>query len=61
MTTPYELAKAEVGTVEWKDGHNPKVVAYFRDAGHPQVKDDETAWCASFPTRKLARTRPGSC
>lgn len=51
----YELAKAEIGTVEWKDGNNPKVVAYFRDAGHPQVKDDETAWCAAFVGAMLER------
>lgn len=51
----YELAKAEIGTVEWTDGNNPKVLAYFRDAGHPQVKDDETAWCAAFVGAMLAR------
>lgn len=51
----YELAEAEIGTVEWKDGNNPKVVAYFRDAGHPQVKDDETAWCAAFVGAMLHR------
>jgi uncharacterized protein (TIGR02594 family) len=51
----YELAKAEVGTVEWKNGDNPKVVAYFKDAGHPQVKDDETAWCAAFVGAMLHR------
>lgn len=53
--TAYDLAKAEVGTVEWKDGNNPKVMAYFRDAGHPQVKDDDTAWCAAFVGAMLAR------
>lgn len=51
----YELAKAEVGTVEWAKGDNPKVVAYFKDAGHPQVKDDETAWCAAFVGAMLKR------
>jgi uncharacterized protein (TIGR02594 family) len=44
----YELAKAEIGTVEWKDGNNPKVVAYFKDSGNAGIKDDETAWCAAF-------------
>ncbi len=53
--TAYELAKAEVGTVEWKDGSNPKVVAYFRDAGAPYIKDDETAWCAAFVGAMLKR------
>jgi len=51
----YELAQAEIGTVEWAEGNNPKVVAYFKDAGHPQVKDDETAWCAAFVGAMLKR------
>ncbi len=51
----YELAKAEVGTVEWRDGHNPKVVAYFKDSGNAGVKDDETAWCAAFVGAMLKR------
>ena len=50
-----ELALAEVGTVEWKDGDNPKVVAYFRDSGNAGVKNDETAWCAAFVGAMLAR------
>lgn len=51
----YELAKAEIGTVEWKDGHNPKVVAYFKDSGNAGVTDDETAWCAAFVGAMLKR------
>lgn len=45
---PIEYAKEDLGTWEWKDGHNPKVVKYFADVGHDWVKDDETAWCAAF-------------
>lgn len=52
----YDLAEKEIGTVEWKDGSNPKVVAYFKDAGHPQIKDDETAWCAAFVGAMLHRS-----
>jgi uncharacterized protein (TIGR02594 family) len=55
MNKAYELAKAEVGTVEWRDGNNPRVVAYFKDAGHAWVKDDETAWCAAFMGAMLKR------
>jgi len=55
MKSAYELAKDEVGVVEWRDGNNPKVVGYFRDAGHPQVKEDETAWCAAFVGAMLHR------
>jgi uncharacterized protein (TIGR02594 family) len=51
----YELAKAEIGTVEWKDGNNPKVVAYFKDSGNAGVKNDETAWCAAFVGAMLER------
>ena len=55
MTTAYDLAKAEVGTVEWAKGDNPKVVAYFKDSGNPGVMDDETAWCAAFVGAMLRR------
>lgn len=56
MARAYELAQKEIGTVEWGDGDNPKVVAYFKDAGHPQIKDDETAWCAAFVGAMLYRS-----
>ena len=55
MTTAYDLAKAEVGTVEWAKGDNPKVVAYFKDSGNPGVTNDETAWCAAFVGAMLRR------
>jgi uncharacterized protein (TIGR02594 family) len=35
--------------------HNPEVVKMFAEAGHPQVKDDETAWCAAFVGAMLLR------
>ncbi len=53
--TPYELAQKEVGTVEWAKGSNPKVVAYFKDAGSPAVLDDSVAWCAAFVGAMLKR------
>lgn len=46
--TPYEHAQAHIGTWEWKDGHNPKILKWFGQAGHDWVKDDETPWCAAF-------------
>lgn len=56
MTNPaYELAQKDIGTWEWADGHNPKVVQYFHDVGHEWVKDDETAWCAAFVGAMLKR------
>lgn len=27
---------------------NPKIAEMFRISGHPEVKDDETPWCAAF-------------
>lgn len=43
------LAIAEIGVKEVPGrGHNPVVLAYFRDAGHPEIRDDETPWCAAF-------------
>lgn len=50
-----DLAKAEVGTLEWAQGDNPKVVAYYRDAGYPEVKHDSVAWCAAFVGAMLKR------
>lgn len=55
MTQAIDLAIAEIGTVEWAQGSNPKVVAYYRDAGHPEVIDDAVAWCAAFVGAMLKR------
>ncbi|WP_333795222.1 TIGR02594 family protein [Hyphomicrobium sp.] len=30
------------------DRHNPRIVAFFRDVGHPGIVRDEVAWCAAF-------------
>lgn len=56
MNNAFELAKEDLGTWEWADGHNPKVVQYFADVGHSWVKDDETAWCAAFVGAMLERS-----
>lgn len=41
--------------------HNPVIVGYFRDAGFPDIKDDETAWCAAAVNAALERNGiPGS-
>jgi len=36
--------------------NNPKVVAFFKDAGFAGVKDDATAWCAAFVGAHLKRS-----
>lgn len=55
MQTVYDLAAAETGVWEWKDGENPVVLGYFQDAGHPEILNDETAWCAAFVGAMLKR------
>lgn len=55
MPTAYELARKELGTFEWADGSNPRVIQYFKDAGHPEVVDDAVAWCAAFVGAMNAR------
>ncbi len=34
---------------------NPEIVAYFREAGHPEVHSDEVSWCAAFACACLER------
>ena len=55
MQQIYDRALKDVGQWEWAEGHNPKVIAYFKDAGAPGIKDDETAWCAAFVGAMLER------
>jgi len=50
----YETAKADEGVWEWAEGHNPRVLAYYRETGVPQ-SNDEVPWCAAFVGAVLAR------
>jgi uncharacterized protein (TIGR02594 family) len=50
------LAAADLGTVEGiGKSNNPKVIAYFKDAGFPGIKSDAEAWCAAFCNAMLHR------
>lgn len=51
-----ELAKAEIGVKE-RAGKaiNPKIKAYYEEAGHPYIKDDAVPWCAAFVGAMLER------
>jgi uncharacterized protein (TIGR02594 family) len=50
------LAAAELGTEEGPGKkNNPKVVAYYKDAGFPGIKNDVTAWCSAFCNAMLHR------
>lgn len=51
----YSVAEEHEGTWEWKDGHNPQVVAYYAASGHPEIKEDEVPWCAAFVGAVLAQ------
>lgn len=45
----WNTAKAEIGVREIVGPqHNHRVVEYFAGAGHVEVTDDETPWCAAF-------------
>lgn len=51
----YGQAVLDEGTYEWKGGdHNPRVLDYYKGAGHPEIKTDEVPWCAAFVGAKLA-------
>lgn len=50
------LARGELGTHEGPgDANNPKVLGYYRDAGHPEINADSVAWCAAFTGAMLER------
>ena len=52
MTTSqklYDAAFQHNKMWEWAGAeHNPQVLDMFSDSGHPEIKDDETPWCAAF-------------
>jgi len=51
-----EIAWAERGQREIAGkADNARILAYYRDAGHPEVAHDETAWCAAFVGACLVR------
>lgn len=60
MNDIVDYAKAQVGTLEWKEGSNPKIKKMFADAGHPEVIDDDVAWCAAFVGSVLKNTGYGN-
>lgn len=49
-------ANSQVGLRELPGGeHEQRILEFFREAGHPGIKDDETAWCAAFANSMLYR------
>lgn len=52
-----KLAREELGVAEVTGAKsNPRVIEYFADAGHPEVRSDETAWCCGFVSAMLHRS-----
>ena len=51
-----EHARGEIGVKE-RAGKaiNPKIKAYYEEAGHPYIKDDAVPWCAAFAGAMLVR------
>lgn len=50
------LARAELGVKEGAGAaNNPRVLAYYADAGHAEVDHDDVAWCAAFVGAMLHR------
>jgi len=53
----YNLARTFIGMKEVVGTvHNEEIVKMFAEVGHSWVKDDETAWCASFIGAMFERT-----
>jgi uncharacterized protein (TIGR02594 family) len=50
-----QLARGYLGTREVEGaGNNPKVVEFYRRAGHGSVTEDSVPWCAAFANAVLA-------
>ena len=53
----FDLAQTEKGIREVPGtADNPKVLRYYKDAGHPAITNDEVSWCAAFVGAMLHRT-----
>lgn len=56
-----KLARVELGVKEAPGAaNNPTVLAYYRDAGHPEINADSVAWCAAFCGAMLERAGTSS-
>jgi uncharacterized protein (TIGR02594 family) len=51
-----DLAIASSGVKEVEGAHDsPEVMAYYADAGYPEIQHDETPWCAAFACAMIER------
>lgn len=50
------IAESDLGLMEVPGpGSNPRIVKMYEDAGHPEVKDDATAWCSAAMNSWMVR------
>lgn len=56
--TPWlDLARSEIGVREAPGAaNNARVLAYYADAGFPEIRHDAVAWCAAFLCAVLERS-----
>lgn len=43
-----QIAESYLGVREVRGDENPVILKFFREAGHPEIKEDEVAWCSAF-------------
>ncbi len=60
MPTPTPTWRARPGSERGqrdapRGATNARIASYFRDVGHAQIADDDTAWCAAFLGAQLER------
>lgn len=52
-----QLARDKIGAHEIAGNQdNPEILKFYADSGHPEIKHDETAWCAAFVGSMLERS-----
>lgn len=53
----FELAKTEIGVREAPGPANDaRVLAYYADAGHPDIRSESVSWCAAYTCAMLERS-----
>ena len=51
------LARTQLGIHEGVGAaNNPRVLGYYADAAHPEIRGDDVAWCAAFVGAMLKRS-----
>lgn len=48
-----KTAEGYLGVREIRGGENPVILKFFAEAGHPEIREDELAWCSAFANAVL--------